>query len=124
VDVGIVLLQVRVAATVGEPWDFVTDHGSGPFLGTFIAARPIPSTDRPEFLLRLDAPLTSNGRDWLHFVARPVYRGVTITSIRSGLRTVCALTSVDEEQASSPDPFEGVQYERALNLQADVVVLR
>jgi hypothetical protein len=116
-------LDRRLTITVIEPWDFVTEHGSGPFTGTIVAAQAEPSTRSFELLIRMDAPIRQRGSTWSFFVARSTSEGMDPSRVREGLKVVCALTSITDQRALSPTPFAAIEYVNGLKLLADLAVV-
>jgi hypothetical protein len=110
--------QPRVALTAIDPWDFVTENG------TVVRAHSI---DAPpggyELLVHLDHPLNGGGRQWSYFVVNSTNRGAKLSEVRTGLRAVCALTSLTEEHAKSETPFADIDYALSVKVLADLVVL-
>jgi len=116
--------QTRVALTAIDPWDFVTENGSGPFVGTVIQAHSIDaSSGGYELLVRLDQPLKGGDQVWSYFVLSSTNRGAKLSAVKTGLRAVCALTSMTDEHAKSEMPFAGIDYARSVKVLADLVVL-
>lgn len=97
----------RVEAVVSDPWEFVTEHGSGPFGATVVRVGPNSWKSESEALLvRLDGPLAFQGVPCEYFVASPRHATATIASLGSGAEVSCGLTRVSAEAANSPDPFD------------------
>lgn len=116
--------RARVALTAIEPWDFVTENGSGPFTGTIVQAHTKEvSSHGYDLLVRLDKPVRAQAAEWSYFVVTPTHRGARLSSIEKGLRAVCALTSLTDEQANSATPFAAIDYARGVKVLADLLVL-
>jgi hypothetical protein len=84
----------RVALTVSEPWDFGTEVGVGPHLGT-IVADCLTVGDKPgEVVVEMDDQLTFRGSSYslLRAVSRRV--SVGLERLLAGDRVFCNLVAV------------------------------
>jgi len=69
------LTNLPVALVVSDPWEFGTECGTGPFLGTVADA----SADL--LVIRLASPITYRGRRLFGAIARPRHVGEQATSV-------------------------------------------
>ena len=66
---------ISVAVTVSDPWDFVTVHGSGPFIGKITkisTINPVQGWGKdPAAIIRLDKPLVFKDLEYKYLIASP-----------------------------------------------------
>ena len=96
-----------VAMTINEPWEFASEHGTGPFAGEIVnAAIASETTDRTVFLVRLCGPLLYEGSACEYFVAAPRWFGDDLTAISVEQSVSCSFIRTSEQGARSKDPFD------------------
>lgn len=93
----------RIEITVSDPWDFVTECGSGPFPATVLRAGSDGSKEVPDLLISLDSPPRFQNTECKLFVARP--RATPSKGSRLQDMPV-ALTLIPEERLKSENPLD------------------
>jgi len=85
-----------IKVVVSDPWDFVTDHGSGPFVAV---------VDRVEgdcLLIRLDVAIDHEGQAFEYLVASPRAACDDFAGLAVGGRAInCSLVGVSGQVARS-----------------------
>jgi hypothetical protein len=96
-----------VAMTIDEPWEFASEHGTGPFVGEIVsAAAASETTERAVILLRLSRPLLYEGSACEYFVAAPRWFGDDLRNISPEQGVNCSFMRTSEHGARSKDPFD------------------
>ncbi len=101
------LVGIEVIIVVSDPWEFLTEHGTGPFIATVIqigADQYVPG--KKAILLQLKNPLIYNGLTCEYFIASPRLEGRNITALATGGEVYCGLTRIPADRAISSDPFD------------------
>lgn len=65
----VTLLNLSVAITISDPWEFGTECGTGPFMGNVMDA------NSEMLVISLSEPVTYQGRTLHTVVVRPRYQG-------------------------------------------------
>ena len=69
------LVNLRVAILVSDPWDFGTEHGTGPFVGTVLDV-----TDE-RLVIQLSDPIAHGGKMLCTAVAMARHVGDAVTAV-------------------------------------------
>jgi hypothetical protein len=97
----------RVVVYASDPWDFVTDNGSGPFLADVL---PINRGERPPsdpfWLLRLGQPLRNEHGAFTFLLAATRLAGYRLDDISGGVIVPTNFAFVSAEQATSEQQFD------------------
>ncbi len=96
--------DMRIAVTVGDPWELGEAVKWQPLLGEVIDSRQ--NSQGGQALIRLDEAVTFSGRDWKYLIASPRYQGATLADLQSGGKLIMAFLGVPDDQVSSGDPFD------------------
>lgn len=100
------LVGTQVEVTVSDPWEFGTQHGTGPFAATVLRAGR-GETGQEALLLRLRAPLAYRGVNCEYLVASPRHTSGSLSALTAGGGAVsCGFTVIGEERAAAPDPLD------------------
>ncbi len=92
---------------VNEPWEFSSEHGTGPFVGEIVrAAVASEATERAVILVRLSRPLLYEGSPCEYFVAAPRWFGDDLRAISLEQSVNCSFIMTSEQGARSKDPFD------------------
>ena len=95
------LIGEGIQLLVGDPWEFVTEHGAGPFLGTIVA------TNDDKWLVKLREPFMVNGSSFTHAWLASRYKGFPLRKAFDGEVTAACTAvptqSVPFEEADSRD---------------------
>jgi hypothetical protein len=98
------LVGAKVAILVSDPWDFVTEHGTGPFRATVLQLSD--SDPGGSILVQLQNPLVYKGIRCEYIIVSPRYDGEDILSLASGKFLCCSLTQLPADRVDSADPFD------------------
>ncbi len=96
-----------LSITVSDPWEFVTEHGSGPLEATVI--EEALNAEAPEgnaLLLKLLAPINHAATICEYFVAAERSSGDRFSDLLRGRAVNCGLTRISRERAQSANPFD------------------
>ena len=93
------LVNLRVAILVSDPWDFGTEHGTGPFVGT------ISDVTDERLVIQLSNPIAHNGRMLCTAVAMARHAGDTVHAVAMKTLAVnLVLLSLEITHACELDP--------------------
>ncbi len=101
------LKGLTLSITVSDPWEFVTEHGSGPLVAT-VLERTL-NAEAPEgnaVLLKLHAPINHAGTICEYFVAAERTSGDRLSDLLRDRTVNCNLTRISEERALAARPFD------------------
>jgi hypothetical protein len=76
------LKRATVSVFVSDPWEFGSECGTGPFLGTVIDVSP------NSILVELAKPIFYGGRTLVAVIAKPRYAGDRMEALANGPLTV------------------------------------
>jgi len=96
---------MEVNLIVSDPWEFGTEHGTGPFTGRIVHVGSSASGD-VAVLLRLDDPLSFKGESLQCFIATPRLEEDKLENLADGAQVNVNLTRITEDQASSTLPLD------------------
>ncbi len=101
------LIGMRVRFTVSDPWEFGTEHGTGPFLATIVGDNLTTRNSHGDqgVLLQLAVPLVFQNTNCEYFVAQPRHTGDTLATLRR-TPVFCNLTAIPNDKALSGSPFD------------------
>lgn len=88
----------RIEFTVDDPWDFGTEHGTGPYRAT-VLKRSSPPQDAA--LFRIDSPLDYKGMRCEYFLATPRHEGDSLYRLSPGFKVPCNLLCIPADKAGS-----------------------
>lgn len=92
---------------ISEPWEFASEHGTGPFVGEIVsAAAASEATERALILVRLSRPLLYEGSTWEYLIAAPRWFGDDLRAISLEQSVNCSFIRTSEKSAGSKDPFD------------------
>lgn len=97
-------MRTNVEFIVSDPWDFVTQCGSGPFSGVILKTGVDQQGD-PLFLLALDNAISYDAVRCDYAVLSSRHQGKPLSEIETGLTVPCNFTCVSRDDAMSTDPF-------------------
>lgn len=101
------LVGMRVSITVSDPWDFGTEHGTGPFAAKVLqAGSNYWVSGEDALLLQLETSLSYQGSTCEYFVATPRFEIGSLASLISGYKVECNFTRVPESRTTSANPFD------------------
>jgi hypothetical protein len=101
------LKGLPVEITISDPWEFVTEHGSGPFAATVQAvAQEGSGPSRDLLLLRLATPIHHEGTICEYFVAGERSDRDRWADLLRGKSINCTFTRVPPEQARKGNPVD------------------
>lgn len=101
------LIDMEVDITVSDPWDFGTEHGTGPFTGKVLqTGSNYWVSGEDAILLQVEPPLAYRGTTCEYFVATPRLITSSLPSLTNGYQVECNLTRIPEGQAISANPFD------------------
>lgn len=101
------LKGLPVTVTVSDPWEFVTQHGSGPFAAAVVAVgRDTQDPERISLLLKLQTPISHADTSCEYLVALERAANDHFEHLHRGGTVDCALTQVPQERALAADPFD------------------
>lgn len=89
------LMGKKLILTVSEPWDFGTEHGSGPFEVT------VKSESKSALLLKLSKSFMFDDVEWELLSATPRHEGADILTLAKGGKLHVNIIRVTEEEAKS-----------------------
>ena len=90
------LIGKRVQIVISDPWDFVTDHGSGRFFAV------VERVGGDAIVIRLDSAFTSGGQAFECFVVTPRSDSDDLADLGLAGQTVnCNLAAISDESARS-----------------------
>jgi hypothetical protein len=111
------LTGTKVNLIVSDPWEFGSQHGTGPFNGRILGVSfHCASNEDIAVLLQLDHPLSFEGQSVEYFVVTPRVEGDDLRSLADGALVFVSLTRITEEQACSNDPFNLTRWRGGLGL--------
>ena len=98
----------RVAVTISDPFDWVTDHGEGPFWGSLVLL------GKDSLLIRLDKgiPSKQGAALYLHGVRNIATKPLSL--LPTGERVPCALLPIPAGVITSQEPREQLNQANAL----------
>lgn len=99
------LIGTKVVVLSSDPWDFVTEHGPGPFTANVLR---VNESDPGEgaLLVQLQHPLIYRGIRCEYFVVSPRHEGDDIASLAGGKVLPCGLTQIPADRVDSTNPFD------------------
>jgi hypothetical protein len=106
------LANAKVSLLISDPWDFVTDHGSGPFLGQILQVGPdywlekFANRSGKTILIQLSTPLTIEGTRYEYLIASPRHETGDISQLLQGLEVICGISCIPQERATGSTPFD------------------
>ncbi len=105
----------RIEIVVSDPWDFVTDNGSGPF------AAVVERVEGDAILIRLDSVVTSGGQAFEFFVVTPRSESDDLADLGLAGRTVnCNLAAISDDAARSEHPCDLGSWRGGLGLLGSI----
>jgi hypothetical protein len=100
------LKGLTVEITVSDPWEFVTEHGSGPFAAAVVAAAQGAGSSQDLMLLRLAVPISHGSAICEYFVAGERSDHDRLADLLRDKAINCTLTRVPPEQALTNSPVD------------------
>jgi hypothetical protein len=96
-----------VSIVVSDPWEFGTEHGTGPFEATIVLIEPDPNPPGrdPAALIQLRTALKFAGTSCEYFVAQPRHEGTSLGDLFHGPLN-CNLTAISSERATGASPLD------------------
>lgn len=91
----------RVEIVVEDPWDLVTELGSGPFPGDVVR---VPESDFDGLEVRLSSPMIHEKFAWTYLLAKPRHAGSTFRRMDSGIAVHANVEGVSENDRNSKTP--------------------
>ena len=97
---------------VGDPWDFMEEHGEGPLpckvlqVGYDYWVLAQNNQKEEALLLQLENPVVFEGTSCEYFVAGPRHVGDSVSKLVDGSAVYCGLARIPEDKATSSDPFD------------------
>lgn len=111
------LTGTKINLIVSDPWEFGSQHGTGPFSGRILGASfDSSSNEDVAVLLQLDDRLSFKGQSVEYFVVTPRLEEDDLRSLADGALVGVNLTRITEEQACSNDPFNLTRWRGGLTL--------
>ena len=98
------LVGSQVDILVSDPWDFVTEHGAGPFKAQVLQV----NDSRPEeqgLLVQLEQPLIDKGVRLEYFVVSPRHADSDLASLARGQILTAAVNHIPPDRLD-PTPFD------------------
>ena len=92
----------QVELVPSDPWDFVTENGSGPFLGDVLRKDLVDPTGRVSWLLRLEKSVRDEGDSFQYVAASPRFVEHSLTEIYQG-EVATNFAFLTEAQLKSPE---------------------
>ncbi len=111
---------MKIAVTLIDPWDFVTQNGSGPFNAAVLRLEGKQTADEQSILIQLDHPVHNGEIECRYFVGKPRHEGSSLGRIFDGIAVGCTLTCISEDRAIGPNPFDLSWWRGGLAIIADV----
>ena len=102
------ILGKEVEFLVGDPWDFVNEHGAGPYVGTIIKIGDDPEASGQAFLIKLKDYFLHNGIKCEFFTATARYVSPydeIIEKLINKESVTCNFLRISTEKANSANPF-------------------
>jgi hypothetical protein len=100
-----------------DPWEFVSETGSGPFHAVIVDVEP----DERKMLLEVQPPLLYKSVECKYFVAVARHEGSDLLSPSSGNITTCNLTHIPPNRViKSANPFDLSWWRGGIAIIADV----
>lgn len=94
----------RFGLEVSDPWEFVTDHGVGPFRGTLL------DWDGDCATARLDDPMRWDGGSWDYVGIMPSHEGTSLESLLDGdVSMPVGVIGLEEDSITEGDAFDGMR---------------
>ena len=103
---------------VSEPWEFVTQHGVGPFPVEIL--RTALDEDEPALLLRMSTTLEHNGVFCEYLIGRP--RHGDMAGLLGGESVGFSFTVIPRERAESKDPFDLSWWRGGVGLMGEIAL--
>lgn len=101
------LCGMRVCLTVSDPWDFCTEHGSGPFYGTILKVGRNPwDTQTDALLIQLIPPINYMKTLCEYFISSPRTKNDSVSNLLNCSEINCGLVQISSAHANSQDPFD------------------
>lgn len=101
------LKGLPVEITVSDPWEFVTEHGSGPFAAAVVAVgHDTKASSQDLLLLKLVTPISHRGTICEYFVAGERSDRDRLADLLRGKTINCTLTRVSAEHALTNNPVD------------------
>ena len=94
------LLGRRVKLVVSDPWDFVTDNGSGPFEGEVV------QEISDAILVKLDTSIEDKGETYEFLVVSTRHAAEELSLVLGGNEVSCNATAISNERAQGPTPCD------------------
>ncbi|HQF84805.1 MAG TPA: hypothetical protein PLX58_07505 [Smithellaceae bacterium] len=91
------LIGSRMALFVSDPWEFGSECGTGPFVGT------IKDEDNGKALVRFDKTISYGGTDYSLCICFPRHQGKDINDILNGTRVSVNVMLISAKDASLSD---------------------
>lgn len=98
---------MKISIVISEPWDFVTEQGSGPFKASVIQIGIDPwNQGQKALLIYLDTPFIYKGVNYKYLIVTSRYDSDDVSSLVSNSSINCNFVGIPKEKATGPNAFD------------------
>lgn len=100
------LLDRTIELIPSDPWDFVTEHGSGPFTGKILKVSQEDVRGKTALLIEVGTPFKNREQECRYFVASSRFQGLTYDDLSPEKTVSSNLVCIPKEKLDSTNPFD------------------
>lgn len=96
------LKGIKINVTVSDPWEFVTEFGSGPFKFKILEV----DKNFKKALIQFVPPLKSDSKRLTYFVVQVRHENESISNLVKNKSIACNLTGIPSDRLDLKKPFD------------------